>query len=453
MKKNLSILVIALSILTSVNAQNSKSFHRTTWQATISGNTELVLELSLKGNQFEMKSHKGSCHNIVTGNMYYLGRLTGKINARSVEIKGTQFMKNDTLFLSGEYQSLTATQSFNGFITNNTLYGELTNNTIVGKRIDTAKPVRNYEAIAQAIIDTTEQYLYNPHLLNSKEWQNFKTHALKVSRKVYDDYEFKYALNFQVRNLPFTHYGVSINTPQTETSSLSEKMEEKRDEKFNIQRIDKETVLFTVKTFSASAEEIEPYIDTLKTLNINNLIIDLRNNSGGTVASALPLAEFLIQDTLYGGTFLTKKYFSEHDEIPTLDELKVFPKFSEASFSKIISGIHNEKGLCLVIYPQKQNYKGNLYILTNRNTASTCEPFVYGFKTSKRATIVGETTYGGMLNGESFNITDEFGLWMPTADFYAADGFKIDKVGVTPNISVDPADALTKTMELIGSKN
>ena len=309
-----------------------------------------------------------------------------------------------------------------------------------------------FYSIAKSVIDTTEKYLYNPAILKTKEWIDFKTKVLDQSVNFSDDIEFKKMFNSNAAALPFTHYGIHLisrnNMPDQGTQNKNGKQE-----KFKIRQIDNETVLFTVKTFSASKDEIIPFIDSLKTMNFSNLIIDLRNNSGGTIASALPLAEYLVRDTLYGGAFLTQKYFIKNTELPTTDEYKKFPLFSEASFSMIINGIHNQEGLCLVVYPDENAFEGKLYVLVNRNTASTCEPLIYGLKSAKRATLVGERSYGAMLNGEEFNINDEFSLFMPTADYYTADGQKIDKAGVEPDIAVDPADALEKTMEIIRDKS
>lgn len=138
--------------------------------------------------------------------------------------------------------------------------------------------------------------------------------------------------------------------------------------------------------------------------------------------------------------------------IPDPSDYKNFPLFSEASFPLIIEGIHKHNGLCLVVYPDADNYKGNLYILTNKRTASTCEPLVYGLKQNKRATIVGERTAGAMLNGERFELQDKFNLWMPTADYYTVDGNKIDKTGVEPHIAVMSDAALDKALEIINGR-
>ena len=54
-----------------------------------------------------------------------------------------------------------------------------------------------------------------------------------------------------------------------------------------------------------------------------------------------------------------------------------------------------------------------------------------------------------MLNGERLKLQGKFNLWMPTADYYTADGNKIDKTGVEPNVIVNPNEALEKALSEI----
>lgn len=453
MKKIVLIVVAAVIMSANLYSQSAVELNNSFWNAKISGNTLLLLKLKLDKDKFAFVSREGSSHDIL-GSKYFAGRLSGKVRAHTIEIKGTWFLKNDTIFLEGEYKSLTSTQNFSGTISNNELAAVLSGNEISGRRTLEYAPLRDFYSIAKSAIDSSETYLFNPEILKTKEWREFKEKVLRLSMVVADDYEFEKMFNFNGIKLPFTHYGIGINAPQKNSqvqSSQNTKAEE-QPQKFEIQQINTETVLFTVKTFSATEEEIRPFIDSLKTMNFANLIVDLRNNGGGTIASALPLARYLVQDTLYGGLFLTHKYFSQHAELPEPDSYTNFPLFSEASFPLIIDGIHNEEGLCLVMYPDDKTFSGDLYILANRNTASTCEPLIYGLKTEKYAVIIGETTSGAMLNGEKFAINNEFYLWMPTADYYTADGFKIDKAGVEPDIEADPAEALEKALETIDNK-
>ena len=154
--------------------------------------------------------------------------------------------------------------------------------------------------------------------------------------------------------------------------------------------------------------------------------------------------------TFYGGVFLTQRYFEDHQSPPNVEEYTGFPHFTAANYDLLMEGIHNTKGVCLKIIPQQQTYNGKMYILTNGNTASTCEPIVYAFKHRKRAIVVGETTAGAMLTGEEFDLGNGFKLFLPTADYYAADGYRIDQKGVTPDIEVKQEEALEYVLNMIG---
>ena len=47
-----------------------------------------------------------------------------------------------------------------------------------------------------------------------------------------------------------------------------------------------------------------------------------------------------------------------------------------------------------------------------------------------------------MLNGERFKVDGGFTQIVPTADYYTADGNRIDQKGVTPDIEVNEHEAL-----------
>src|SRR5690606_42154192 len=88
-------------------------------------------------------------------------------------------------------------------------------------------------------------------------------------------------------------------------------------------------------------------------------------------------------------------------------------------------------------------------ILTNKNTASTCEPIVYELQRQKRAIIIGEKTAGAMLNGEMFELNQSFKMFIPTADYYTSDGYRIDLNGVKPDIETKSEDALTVALNRV----
>ena len=72
-------------------------------------------------------------------------------------------------------------------------------------------------------------------------------------------------------------------------------------------------------------------------------------------------------------------------------------------------------------------------------------------KNNKKATIIGERTYGGMLAASAFPVSGKYSLMLPVADFYTYDGVRLDKVGVSPDIEVKSEDALNKALEIIAA--
>jgi C-terminal processing protease CtpA/Prc len=208
-----------------------------------------------------------------------------------------------------------------------------------------------------------------------------------------------------------------------------------------------ETAYLKITSFGGSASEMDSIFDVINQKNYKNLVVDLRNNSGGSVEAGIAFASGIVDDTIYAGVLLTQKWFNNNKQLPVTEEYRSFPHFSEANFDLIIEGIHHMEGLCLKIIPKKEVYKGRIYILTNHKTASTCEPIIYQLKKQKRATIVGEKTAGAMLNGEIFDLDKGFNMVIPTADYYTSDGFRIDQNGVMPDIEVKSGEALKFVLE------
>lgn len=213
----------------------------------------------------------------------------------------------------------------------------------------------------------------------------------------------------------------------------------------------KTTVYLKIPSFGGRASEMDSVFDEINAKRYANLIVDLRNNTGGSVEAGMAFARNLIDTPSYGGAFLTQKWFNKNKDLPSIGDYPRFPSFSEANFDLILEGIHDSEGLCLKVVPRPETYRGKLFVLTNRRTASTCEPIVYELQRRKRAVIIGDKTAGAMLNGELFELGNGFKMLIPTADYYAVDGYRIDGQGVAPDIVTQPGNALDAAMEMLDS--
>jgi len=354
---------------------------------------------------------------------------------------------------SGDSLSGILTTPFGNFyihttVRNGQMSGNLTNgkNNIIGHIKGSkglpALPLRNYPAIMDSAIAVTQNKLYDPSILHTPAWEKFKNEMARVSKFTEDDAAFVLAFfYFSQKMLPFTHYSLYAPLDQEEDNSLS------TDKNVTLEQKGPKTMYMKVSSFGGSEGEMDTAFSQIMDKGYDTLIVDLRDNGGGSIEAGLGFIRHLIKDTLYGGIFLTQKYFINHTLPPGADQYKSFPAFSKANLSLLYKGISELPGICLVAYPQPPVYTGKVYLLVNGNTASTCEPIVYGLKQHHIATIAGERTAGAMLCGEQYDIKDGFTLTVPVATYYASDGYKIDKRGVEPDIKVKSADALDSVLQ------
>ncbi|MCB0807495.1 MAG: hypothetical protein KDC05_17005, partial [Bacteroidales bacterium] len=76
----------------------------------------------------------------------------------------------------------------------------------------------------------------------------------------------------------------------------------------------------------------------------------------------------------------------------------------------------------------------------------------YALKHYGIATIVGEPTAGAMLSAAPVHVSGKYYLFMPIADYYTADGTRLDQQGVEPDIYVEPDKALPYVMNKLIKK-
>lgn len=299
-----------------------------------------------------------------------------------------------------------------------------------GSRNNTFLPLRNYPVLIEKALATTKEKIYSRKAVNSKEWNKFERKIKKLAQTADDDLELVFGFFYYASQLPFSHYAlyrenyIPFNTSDKESRILLEQKENN-------------TVYLKINSFAGDAGEMDSVMQKVMVIYPAKLIIDMRDNPGGNIAPAMVLSSYLVDTTYIGGVFLTQKWFDAHKEIPGIREYTALRSFSEASYDLIIDGIHREDALVLTVNPGKQHYRGDVYVLINNKTASTCEPLVYALKQYHLATVIGQRSAGAMLNGEMFDVGSGFKLVVPTADYYTSDRYKIDQQGVEPDVIQD----------------
>ena len=144
------------------------------------------------------------------------------------------------------------------------------------------------------------------------------------------------------------------------------------------------------------------------------LIIDMRNNGGGS-----PAMVALVCSYLFGPepVHLNDLYWREGN------------RTDEFWTKKEVAG--------------KRYLNKDVYVLTSKRTFSGAEEFTYNLKNLKRATIIGETTGGGAHPGGGFRIAEHFGMFVPTGRAISPiTKTNWEGTGVTPDIPVAADQAL-----------
>ncbi len=149
------------------------------------------------------------------------------------------------------------------------------------------------------------------------------------------------------------------------------------------------------------AQDVGRAIYFLKKENIESLIIDLRNNSGGSIGEAIDLAGIFIDF----GTLSVER--SKNNELVSIKD------FNRGTL-----------------------YADPLAILVNSNSASASEMVAAVLQDYNRAVIIGDTTYGKATGQilQPIMENDETVLKLTTSKYYRVTGHTYDTEGVIPDV-------------------
>ncbi len=146
-------------------------------------------------------------------------------------------------------------------------------------------------------------------------------------------------------------------------------------------------------------EEFVACMERLDAQGAKGVIIDLRNNPGGTLDSVVAVADYLLPE----GNIITIK-----------DKQGRETKYdSDADY--------NDIPLCVLI---------------NGSSASASEALSSAIADNGRGTLVGKKTFGKGVVQSIFEMGDGTALKVTTAKYYTPGGTCIDKIGITPHVEV-----------------
>lgn len=135
---------------------------------------------------------------------------------------------------------------------------------------------------------------------------------------------------------------------------------------------------------------------TLQEKQIEHLIIDLRDNGGGSSSAAIELMQYLSADEFpyYRMVAMKKKDYSFKRQLDMKPAVFVFSKFKAKA--KNAAGLHDVSIFGTgSVKPKKLHFNKNVYVLTNGLSASASALFSANMKFQNKAVLIGEETGGG----------------------------------------------------------
>lgn len=181
-------------------------------------------------------------------------------------------------------------------------------------------------------------------------------------------------------------------------------------------------------------KELISKLSNFKSKGVNEMVLDLRYNSGGAVSSAIALASALVKNRSTKNVLTTSQYNSILHNALIKEEGANYNK--DYFIDKIIG--------TTVAIPEMNLPR--LYVLTSGWTASASEFIINGLKPYMDVILIGETTYGKNVGSipiyEDDDPKNKWGMQPIVVKFANSLGFSDFTAGFTPDYEIDEFENL-----------
>ncbi len=162
-----------------------------------------------------------------------------------------------------------------------------------------------------------------------------------------------------------------------------------------------------------TAPRVEEVLRGFSAQGLDKLVIDVRSNPGGLLDSVIEVADFFFS----GGTIVSTRYRRDGQN-----------QIHRAALGKIVSS------------------DTDITVLIDRGSASASEILTGALKDRKRATVIGETSFGKGSIQQMIPI-DDAAIKLTTGRYYTPNGENIDKKGIEPDIVVKETELTDEQTE------
>ncbi|MCI0710096.1 MAG: S41 family peptidase [Chloroflexi bacterium] len=153
---------------------------------------------------------------------------------------------------------------------------------------------------------------------------------------------------------------------------------------------------------SRTPEELQTAINELKAVNIQALVLDLRNNSGGLLEESIAVASMFLD-----GGVVTYEVTQDSERV-----------------------LEAQRGGGMTDLP--------LVVLVNNHTASASELVAGAIRDRERGILIGQRTFGKGTVQQIFVISDGSSVHITSAEWFTPERVPLAGVGLAPNIEMIP---------------
>jgi carboxyl-terminal processing protease len=177
--------------------------------------------------------------------------------------------------------------------------------------------------------------------------------------------------------------------------------------------IDKRIGYFRISQFSeTTADALRQQIEKLLGQGIESIVVDLRNNPGGLLSSAIEISDMFLDRGII---------------VSTRGRNKAQNQVFQANPKPVAPALP-------------------LIVLVNEGSASASEIFAGAVKDNKRGILVGTKTFGKGSVQTVKELPDGSGIRITTALYYTPSGVSIDNTGIEPDETVKEVEVTKEEM-------
>jgi tetratricopeptide (TPR) repeat protein len=398
-------------------------------------------------------SRLGAARAFVSAPKYLWGRLLGKVPAGGAIVYvdgGTIDTVDGVPRLRGQMQSpFFGRYHIDARLTGQTLRGELKRDS-AGARVgdlhavpdSTERRLRDYPAVAATIRRELAQYIFDPRLATTAPFREFFAALDRGFADAHDDLDALIAFYSRVQRVGISHIDL-LRDPVLANQPLEALVNRVWGPPDSLARLSFPVpgiAYLWVRKWDQVTPAIDRAFSRIDQARAHTLILDMRGNPGGDNSAGAPLAH-LFREQSDVGVMLTNKWWRSHAGPPTPEQLRTLPVVTRDEGMEIIHTMRDSGTVAIRIKPRTPYFEGRVFVLVDGGSGSASEPPAYHLKVTGRATLIGKRTAGAVLAQLPHNVGEDFVLLIPEADYYAADGTRLEGNGVTPHIEATSQEA------------